>query len=192
MSVFAADEQKLLYVSGDWTTEDLLNQEAIFFLKDVAKALKINSQVVKRLAISLEAQGQASWPVIGATRVLGQWIVRMTVFSVWYRGSAFYRAKKPAQAWDGVRLLQEDGMFLLNDVCALMPVSSNMIRARIRKDTPNKTRCELGVWKDEETGLFLVEMELFAKWIRRIWGDLIPAQGTTLLKNRCQKTQKPE
>ena len=174
IEVFAPDEQKLLPVSKDWTKEKLLNQKAVFFLKDVAEALIFDPRIIKHLATEITNEGKKPWQVVGAAQVFKHWMIRMATFSIWYRDSVFFNTKKPQ--WNGGRLLEETGMFLLNDVCARMPVSIQMIRAQVRK-THEKAQDKLGVWKDEKTGVYLVEMEPFSTWIREKWGDLIRYQG---------------
>ena len=172
--IFAPDEQKLMNINKDWTRDELLNQEAIFFLKDVAKALCFDVLPLKSVAIRLANSGQDPWQTMGAARIFQHWVLRMTVFSVWYRNTILYKVRKPEKNWDGRQMLQAKGIFLLKDVCAVMPLSSQQICAQIRKD-PGNARSILGVWKDEQTGVYLAEMEILAAWIRETWGDLIPS-----------------
>ena len=67
--IFNEDEMRLLSVKPEWSEEDMLNQQGIFFLKDVALKLEIHSSEFKKEARVLEKMGKDPWrkPV----RILG-------------------------------------------------------------------------------------------------------------------------
>ena len=59
--IFNDDEMRLLNVKPEWTEEEMLNQEGIFFLKDVAQKLQVHSSEFKKEARALEKSGQNPW-----------------------------------------------------------------------------------------------------------------------------------
>ena len=70
--------------------------------------------------------------------------------------------------WDGNDLIQQKGLYFLRDVTALLPFTGNQMRYRVQKD-PHKARTEAGLFKDEETGHYVVDMERFGPWITQLW-----------------------
>jgi len=59
--IFNDDEMRLLNVKTEWSEEEMLNQEGIFFLKDVAQKLQVHSSEFKKEARVLEKMGQNPW-----------------------------------------------------------------------------------------------------------------------------------
>jgi len=62
-------------------------------------------------------------------------------------------------------LLRLKGIYLLGDVCQIIPFSVHQIRFQAKKVKNSKQEC--GTWKDQELKRYLVDMEIFAKWIKR-------------------------
>ena len=78
---FDDDEQDRSGVDSNWTREDLLKQEGIFFLKDIVSLLDLNPAEVKRKARELEGRGKSAWEAMGIRKIWSCWIVRMRVFA---------------------------------------------------------------------------------------------------------------
>ena len=165
--VFDDDEMGLRGIESHWTAEDLLNQDGIFFLKDVVKVLGIHSLKVKKHAYKLIETGQEPYRIMGVRKVWTHWIVRMTTFAPYYRENIVSRLSAVDPSWTGNQLLMQKGIFQLNDVCKKLPFSAHQLRYQA-KANPN-SREEFGTWKDKELNLFLVDMEPFAKWITKLW-----------------------
>ena len=69
--VFEPDEMIRRHVAGHWKCADLLEQEGIFALKDVAGLLHIDSTVIKKRVRALERTGEDAWKVMGARKSFG-------------------------------------------------------------------------------------------------------------------------
>lgn len=165
--VFQADEMELRTVNPEWSEEELLTQEGIFFLKDVAAKLKVHPQDFKKHAKEIETRGEAAWEVMGIRKTWTHWQVRMKVFGPYFHSWKLPRVNKVDKNWDGNTLLSQTGHFYLSEVCDKIPFSTHQIRHQIRKaDNPAE---DFGVWKDPAYKGYLVEMDVFSKWIKRIW-----------------------
>lgn len=165
--IFQADEMRLLNVKPEWSEEELLDQEGIFFLKDVANKLQVHSSEFKKEARALEKMGQDPWDVMGIRKTWTHWQVRMIRFAPYYRAHRLPKIRSVEKEWDGNDLLSQTGRFYLTDVCEKIPFSTHQIRYQVRRcEDP---RNEYGVWKDDQYKAYLVEMEAFSKWMKRIW-----------------------
>lgn len=164
--IFAADEMQIRKVEDDWDEPSLLSQEGIFFLKDVVKALDLSPVKLKKEAKDCED----SWEEMGIRKTWTHWIVRMKVFSKWYEKRRPNRIQRVNPDWDGNELLQQRGKFFLTEVCEKIPFSSHQIRYQAKKN--KNARVDYGIWKEPEYSAFVVQMEVFSKWVRKLWaGD---------------------
>lgn len=165
--IFEDDEMTLGTVDRSWTADELLEQECIFFLKDVVGSLGIDAYKVKRHCREMEKNGATPWEVMGVGKTWSHWIVRMKVFAPYYRKHLMPKAQRVPKTWDGNTLLQQKGVFYLTDVCNLIPFTTHQIRYQAKKNPESKA--EFGVWKDQELQLFLVDMSRFSKWVKTLW-----------------------
>ena len=165
--IFEPDEMKLKAVNRNWSTEELLAQEGVFFLKDFVSKIELTSAHVKKEARKIAASGRSPYQIMGARKVWNHWVVRMKVFQKYYQKhlAPAFRHVKPG--WNGNQLLQQEGIFLLAEVCRLLPFNSHQLRYQAKKH--DNARKALGIWKDEDLGSFVVDMEPFAKWIQVLW-----------------------
>lgn len=163
-NIFDADEMMLRNVDPNWTADELLSAQGIFFLKDIGDILDIDTDKIKKEARRLNSAGKNAWETIGAKKIWNHWIVRMSVFALYYQKKLVSKIRKIPPEWDGNRLLKEKGLFLMTEVCKYIPFSTHQIRYQVER-TAN-AREELGVWKDEELNTFVVQMELFSVWVR--------------------------
>lgn len=165
--IFNDDEMRLLSVKPEWSEEEMLNQEGIFFLKDVAQKLQVHSSEFKKEARVLEKMGQNPWDAMGIRKTWTHWQVRMKKFAPYYRAHRLPKIQNVEKSWDGNTLLSQEGRFYLTDVCEKIPFSTHQIRYQVRRcENPKE---EYGVWKDEQYKAYLVDMEKFSKWMKRIW-----------------------
>ena len=163
--IFGQDEMKLLKVDPEWSQEYLLSQQGIFFLKDVARKLGVKPSILKESARLLELEGEDPWEVMGIRKTWTHWQVRMTTFSTYY---LTHRPARRVEAhWDANTLLSQKGAFKLTDVCEKIPFLPHQIRYRARCCADPKE--EYGVYKDKH---YLVDMEKFGPWIRRVWSEI--------------------
>ena len=165
-TIFSNDEMALLKIDPGWNREQLLAQEGIFYLKDVAKKLRLSSVQLKQRAQRLTDSGQSPWKEMGIQRVWTHWMLRMKVFAP-YLKDAVQTIREVQPHWDGNLLLKQKGVFYLVDSCGLIPFTPNQIRYHAHRN-PN-SREDFGVWKDEHLNTFLVDMEVFSLWIRDLW-----------------------
>lgn len=171
--IFDPDEMKLGTVDPAWNEDDLLNQTGIFFLKDVAIKLEISAQEFKNHARKLQKEGKSSWEIMGIRKTWTHWQVRMKVFSEFFRGWWHCPKVREVEAdWDANLMLAQKGIFQLNEVCRKIPFTPRQIRYQLGKH--KETQHTLGVWKDPHLKSYIVNMEVFSQWIKRVWntGDL--------------------
>ena len=170
--IFASDEQVLRQVYPEWTREELLHQDGIFFLKDIAEALNLDKGRVIRAAREHQEyhSWKETWETMGVRKLWNHWAVRMTVFAPYYN-EHFKSDIMPIKSdWDSNELLQQTGVYLLSDVCRLLPFSTNQIRYQAKLNP--RSAEEYGVWKDEDSQRFVVSMDIFSSWIKKLWsGD---------------------
>ena len=169
--IFEPDEMRLCSINPEWTADELLNQEGIFYLKDVVNKLQMSSADFKKKASDIEIEGDSPWEVMGIRKAWTHWIVRMKKFGQYISTHAMPNIREVDDQWDGNKLLSQKGQFYLTDVCERIPFSAHQIRYQAR--TNRNCRKEYGVWKDEGYKTYIVEMEVFSKWIRTIWAQAI-------------------
>jgi len=168
--IFAKDEMKSRQVRTHWTPAELLREEGIFFLKDIARILELRSDRIKKTVRAMERAGKNPYRVMGVRKVWSHWMVRMSVFRKYYAEHLAPTIRRIRPEWNANRLLSETGRFLLADVCRLLPFTTHQLRYQAK--THANARIALGVWKDPDLGAFVVEMEPFAAWVKQLWqGD---------------------
>ena len=168
--IFQEDEMALSEVSPDWTPEELLAQKSIFYLKDIVEPLMLDPVKVKRRANEMKKKGKSAWDVMGVRKMWTHWIVRMSIFSPFYKKNFKSKIRHLDPNWDGNTLLKQEGIFLLTAVCRLIPFSAHQLRYRA-KTNPNSAK-EYGIWKEDKLNAFVVDMGIFSKWVKGLWnGD---------------------
>lgn len=165
--IFERDEMVLMKVNKSWGVDELLSQTGIFFLKDIVGLLDLDSAKVIKRAREIQEQGQSSWKIMGIRKVWNHWAVRMKVFAPYYREHLRSWVKNIQDDWDSNVLLKQKGIFLLSEVCELIPFSTYQIRYQANK-VENSAET-YGIWKDEQLNRFVVDMEKFSEWIKRLW-----------------------
>jgi len=175
--IFNTDEMRLLNVKPEWNEDELLRQEGIFFLKDVAQKLQVHSSEFKKEARALEKEDKNPWEIMGIRKTWTHWQVRMKRFSPYYQAHRLPKIQTVEKHWDGNTLLSQTGRFYLTDVCEKIPFSTHQIRYQVRRCEDPKD--EYGVWKDDQYKAYLVDMEKFSAWMKRIWvhGDFNAARA---------------
>jgi len=167
--LFESDEMKFVEVKSDWDIDFLLRQEGIFYLKDVCKILDVAPHRIHKRRLDLLQQGKDPWLVMGVRKIFFHWCVRMTVFSLYCREQIMpSRVAKIPRDWDGNDLIAEgEGIFSLNDVCRIIPMTTHQIRHQAKKlKNPKAT---MGVWKDPIHKSYLVDVAVFGPWVKRLW-----------------------
>lgn len=165
--IFDKDEMTMLAVRPGWTVEGLLGQTGVYFLKDLAKPLGVSSMKIKSLARAVGAAGKDPWVEIGVRKVWNHWLIRMKVFAPYYREHLVPRTREVEPGWTGNDLIAQQGLFLLTDVCRLIPFSAHQIRHQSKKlQDPREV---MGVWKDVDLKGYLVEMAVFGPWVKTRW-----------------------
>lgn len=168
--IFEEDEMTLNEFDKNWSQKELLNKKEIFFLKDVAKVLKFDINKVKKRAKELESQNLSPWRIMGCRKIWSHWMVRMKVFAPYYRKHLVPKVSKVQEHWDGNTLLSQKGKYLLTEVCKKLPFTSHQIRYQANKS--KNAKVEYGMWKDKDLNAFVIDMEKFSPWIKRLWsGD---------------------
>ncbi len=166
--VFEDDEQQFMTPKKNWKPSDLLEQKGVFFLKDVKDILNLDPVSVKKRAQAIEARGQSSWRVMGARKIFNHWMLRMKLFAPYYQKHFISQVRRVKPHWDGNQLLEQEGVFLLSEVCKKIPFAVNQLRHQAKKNPAAKA--EWGIWKDQDLSVYLVDMALFSKWVRELWG----------------------
>ncbi len=145
------------------SSRELLHQEGVYLLREVATRLHLERTKLKRRA----HEDDDAWSRLGIAFRQGEWLVNMSVFRRWYLHHAAAHIRFVESGWDANQLLSRRGRFLLNEVCYKIPFTTGQIRHQARKCADS--RHEMGVWKDEIVGHYVVDMALFAEWIRTVW-----------------------
>ncbi len=156
-------------IDFNWTEEEMLAQRITFYLKDVAKILSFRPYDVVKAAKQLLAEGRPPREAMGVYRVWGHWRVVMSKFGPYYLAhfkTSPLRTIDPN--WDANTLLSQEGCFMAFRVAKCIPFTYRQLRYRAM-NTPN-ARQVMGVCQDEVTKKFLVDMPVFSKFIREVWG----------------------
>ena len=166
-NIFHRDEMTQIVHPKDWTPEQILDHDGIFYLKDVVEPLEKKKKKVRKRARKIIEDDIDPWEEIGVRILWNYWVVRMTVFSRCYGAFTPARVSTIKTAWDANTMLHQRGLFYLTDVCKKIPFTAHQLRYQVKqRDRP---RDEIGVYRDDEMGAYLVDMELFAKWLKEIW-----------------------
>lgn len=161
--VFEADEMNLIQPHPNWTPDELLAKEGIFFLKDVAAQLRLDSTKIKNSALALQQEGQSPWTVMGVKKVWNNWVIRMKVFAPYYEAN-FKPPYQPLPShWDMAELLRHKGCYLMSEAIKILPFNDHQLRYLVRKYPDSRKR--VGVWKDPDRNIYLIEIPTFGKWM---------------------------
>ncbi len=160
------DDEQFAKVKDQWSTETLLAQPAVFFLKDICAKLEISTRCVIARASELETAGHNLYQIMGMRKVWGHWYVRMAVFAPYYRIHFQMHVQKVMSEWNANTLLAQKGLFPLSEVCKHIPFSTGQLRHQARKLNP----AVCGIQKNS-AGTYLVTMEIFGPWLSRLWQD---------------------
>lgn len=167
--IFDPDEMNLVPAPRDWPVERILNNEGIFYLKDILRPLDLDVAKVKRKVRELQRQGLNPWLEMGVRKIWNHWVVRMTVFAPYYRQHLVSKVRRLEPDWDGNALLTQKGLFHLADVCKLIPFSAHQLRYQAKRHAD--ARHTIGVFKDPELKGYLVDMAVFSEWILVVWRE---------------------
>lgn len=163
--IFKRDEMGPNTVDPNWTEEQLLEQDGVFFLKDLESTLDINKiEVIRDYRKSPRIPGEA-WTEIGVRKMWTHFIVRMKFFAPYYRKTIRAKAQKVRPEWDANDLLQQDGIFKMVDVAKKLPFSGHQLRHQAKQT--RDSREAIGIWKEGKN--YFVDMKKFRDFIRRIW-----------------------
>ncbi|CAM2005712.1 hypothetical protein [Acanthopleuribacter pedis] len=169
--VFECDETQLMQVDPAWSAADLLNQNAVFYLKDLTEHLDFETNRVKKKFNALLASGSDPWQEIGIRKIWSHWMVRMKIFRDYYTHELRNTVTPVNPDWTANELLQQPGVFSLAEVCKKIPFSAHQLRYQSKRMV--HPREEIGVYKDEQEKAYLVDMPVFAAWMNTIWADAL-------------------
>ena len=165
--IFAPDEMKLKAVRHQWSAEELLSQDGVFFLKDIVAKIEVTSADIKKAVRVISESGRCPYQVMGVRKIWNHWAVRMKVFRGYYKDHLKPTVQRVKSGWNANQLLEQKGIFLLAEVCRLLPFNSHQLRYQVKQHTNAKRA--YGVWKDPDLGYFVVDMEPFSNWIKTLW-----------------------
>ena len=140
---------------------DLLPDEGIFRLNHCDEKLPLSGFKLKRLASELASP----WTQMGIAFFKNEWLVHMPTFKTWYARQVLLIRHVPT-SWDANYMLQQDGVFYLQEVCSKLPFKNSQIRHQVRRQ---QNLHVIGVWKEATVGFYLVEMPRFSAWVRQLW-----------------------
>lgn len=167
--LFECDESKLRQIDPSWKPEELLDQDGVFYLKDLARNLEFETNRVTRKVRTLTDAGIDPWQEIGLRKIWSHWMVRMKHFKPYYLKELSQKVRTVNPAWNGNDLLNQEGTFFLAEVCKKIPFSAHQLRYQCKRLAD--PRSEIGVYKDEYRKAYLVDMPVFSRWIAAIWFD---------------------
>ncbi len=165
--IFEPIEMELKDVSSEILPEELLKQDGIYLMNPVAKKLGIDSADLRKKAKDMLAQGRSPWTEMGVRKTLSVWIIRMKTFAPYFESDKYFKILRVNPKWDGNELLTKKGLFYLTDVCRKIPFTPHQFRHQVRQN-PN-SRTEYGVWWDDDLKHYLVNMDVFSKWVIDLW-----------------------
>ena len=154
-------------VDESWTPSMLLSNEGVFPLEDVAQVLSVDTALLKSHAYDFEQKELDAKTHMGLENDEGRWLIYMATFSHYYVKNLADRIRRLEPQWDANVMLRQQGIYLLRDVCMLIPFTTGQIRYQVTKC--RNSRKEIGVWKDKSVGTYLVDMSIFGKWIIGLW-----------------------
>ncbi len=167
--IFQPDEMMLRRVDPRWGRDQLLSQNnGVFLFKEISSLLDVSSVVLKRRAEEIAARGQNPWDVMGAKKLWNNWLIRIKVFGPYCKRHLVSKITRELPD-DGNELLESTGLFLLTAVCERLPFTAQQIRYQAKK-RGERSRSEIGVWKDQSVGSYVCDMGIFSKWIKNAWG----------------------
>lgn len=164
--LFDIDEMNFCKVEQDWGMDEILSQEGLFFLKDVANILCLTNQLVKIHVEALLASNRNPYDTMGVRKLWGHWVLRMKVFAPYYKNHLCPKYLPVRAHWDGNELLKQKGLYRLSEVCKKIPFSHVQLRTKAREP---HARTKFGMFKDEDSAHYLVDMEIFSVWLQRVW-----------------------
>lgn len=182
-----ADDEQLTSVCAQWSASELLEQSALFFLKDICPLLGLTTPAVVAQAKALRAKGQDPYTTMGVRKLWNHWYVRMKIFAPYYQVHFRSPIRTIPRGTDANTLLAQQGLFLLSQVCKCIPFSSHQLRYQART-LPAE---ECGIFKQRET--YLVQMEVFGPWLSRLWreGFASSPQAKELKASSGKSTKSP-
>lgn len=175
--IFNDDELSLNRIDPLWTAEELLNQTGLFYLKDVSPLLSIHTGGVLQKIRDLKIERADYYDRLGLRRVISHWLVNMQRFAPFYREHLKPTHQKVDPNWDGNDLLDQQGIYLLSDLCKLIPFTTSQLRNHA-KNLEN-AREEMGLFMDHQSKRrqYLVEMPTFKIWIKKVWQNDSVSRG---------------
>lgn len=150
-----------------WSPEQLLSQEGLFPLEAVAASLNMSTSKIKVEADHLKRAGGSPVDEMGVRKTATGWVVDMVRFRPFYLEKAMKWVRRVNPHWDGNQMLSQKGVFFLAEVCETLPFRPGMIRSQVNR--AEDSRQTMGVWKDENHNTYVVDMEVFAPWIKEVW-----------------------
>ena len=154
-------------VDRSWTADVLLRQRGLFYLKDVVPVLGLNHGILIWQKNHLISIGQNPTEVMGLNMLLSRWYVCMPLFEIYLRESRGFEIKAVDLTWELDELLGQQGVFRLNEVVKILPLTVSPIHTRARENAD--ARAEFGVWRDTQEKTYLVDIEPFSEWVRATW-----------------------
>ena len=170
--IWAIDELTLYRAADNhgMSKEEILATPGMFYLKDLVISLDLDMNYVNRALESFKGDYKAIYEQMGMAKLWGGWVVRMKVFAEFCRHWPLERTVTVLRIphdWDANTLMRAKGIYSLTQVCRHLPFSARQLRYRCRQN-PNAKEV-YGIWKDDNSNRFLVDMEVFSEWIRRLW-----------------------
>ncbi|CAM2011618.1 hypothetical protein [Acanthopleuribacter pedis] len=166
--VFAPDERGVTNHNGNLDT--LFDQEGVVYFHTISDQLNLPSRTLKELANRYPNE-QECWREMGVRKLANAWLVRLVVFSRWYRTHYAPRLIDSVDPnWDGNALLRQKGRrFLLSEVTKKIPFSAHQLRYKARR--MDNAKSVMGVCKEGD--VWVVHIDPFAKWVKQVWQSSI-------------------
>ena len=158
-----ADDKLMQEVDPDWSPEELLMQEGLFNLTDIAPLLDLDIRNLTRYAAKL---GKEARQKMGLDRVGGLWVVQMRVFAPFYRTNPFRRVKRLPRDWTPEMLKYQDGVFWLTDVCRVLGLNAERVRDQACQD-PERFR-RRGITPGPDGKRYQVDIGLAMDWLQSL------------------------
>ena len=162
--IWDVDEQGIKQIDESWTLEQLLTQQSIFYLKDIATPLRIDVKELMLRVNEIQESREKTYETMGLVKIWNHWIVRMKIFAPYYR--EWLMVRRVPRDTEPKKVLTLNGTFLLKDVCDNLGIDILEVTSLVARRP--KLRLKTGVRKDRVIHKWVVTMVLFRRWFKTV------------------------
>ena len=143
-----------------WSALDILNHQGLVSLNDIAERMRFQPEAITEKARKLQNAGCPMWESLGIRKVWNLWVVNMSLFKSFYL-RYFFPYQRIHEHWNHQRIFMENGVFLLDHVCAALPPQkvTMILKASIHPES--------GISEDHQMKCKVIDMKRFRNWFQQ-------------------------